>query len=282
MLLAKETVEEAIVTLLRARELKGSQLHAALARRGHTVSYQAVFNALKKLLQQEVVLKKKTYYGLNYVWLKRLAQFSSATRPAPGVAPLFPIEDMSEGDRVTYNFDNLNKAGAFWMHVHQILLDSLKPRQVAVLYSTVEWTSLVREAQDTEWARTAAKTDKLTLFAIGRANAHDRAYKSQHESGNLIIQVGKSYGFHSGYYLNVFNDFVVELTVPTSVGDQLEALFAAAMDSKVLANNLLDSGLNASPVQLVIKKNHTHAHRLFKKIAKDFYIPRGYSSPHLG
>jgi hypothetical protein len=278
MLCATETVEETIVELLRNQEMGGKKLRAELEKKGISVSSQAVYNALKKLTQQEVVLKKRTSYGLNYVWLKRLSAFSKVPSDSESSA-LFRLEDLHEGDSVTYHFKDLNSAGAFWMHIHQIILDSLMPNEIAALYSTNEWTSVVRAPQDMEWAETAAKSNKLTLFAIGKSNQHNKSYKSKYESGNLIISVGNDYGFPLGYYLNVFNDYIVELIVPSSVEGKITQIFKEITKPADLrsALNAIDSkGLK---IKLVIKKNHSQAKRLFRKVAKDFYIPQKYSSP---
>ncbi len=272
MLCAKETVEEAIISLLRRGESGGKQLRTDLKNRGISVSSQSVYKALKKLIQEEVILKNGTKYGLNYVWLKRLQKFS---KPLGGQDfSLFNPDDLKEGERDIYYFNNLNRAGAFWMHVHQLLLDGLKSREVAVLYSTNEWTSIIRKMEDTEWARTASESDKLTLFAIGQDNYHNRLYKKEHAAANLQINVGQKYNFPVGYYLNVFNDYIVELVLPLSVEEKLGKLFTKPIDKKELNNALEEAGIYSCKVKLVVKRNHKLAQKLFKRISKDFYIPK--------
>lgn len=276
MLCAAETVEETIVSILREDVMGGRLLHEELVKRGIHVSSQAVYNALKKLLSQEVVLKKRTIYELNYVWLKRLHRFS---RTDSENSDLFRLDDLEDGDNAIYYFKNLNSAGAFWMHIHQILLDHLNPNQIAVLYSTNEWTSVIRQQQDTEWATTATRSNKLTLFAIGKSNPHNKTYKNQHESGNLQISVGKTYGFPAGYYLNVFNDYIVELIVPSALEEKISKNFQENADSVYLAKLLTGIGASATKVKLIIKRNPNQARKLFRKIAKDFHIPKEYNSP---
>ncbi len=277
MLCAAETVEETIVSILKKQELGGKKLRTELHKKGIDVSSQAVYNALKKLISQEVVLKKRTSYGLNYVWLKRLSMFSQ-TAGSSEASALFRLQDLHEGDSATYHFKNLNSAGAFWMHVHQILLDSLHPNEVVALYSTNEWTSVVRAPQDIEWAETAAKSDKLTLFAIGKLNPHNKTYRSTYESGNLQISVGNDYGFPIGYYLNVFNDYIVELRVPVAVEERITKAFREHTNPVELHEALVSLNSKSIKIKLVIKKNHAQAKRLFRKVAKDFHIPRQFSS----
>lgn len=273
MLCAKETVEEAITILLRTKESGGKQLRSGLKDRGISVSSQSVYKALKKLIGEEVVLKNGTKYGLNYVWLKRLQKFSKPLGDHQDFS-LFNPNDLLEGGRDVYYFNNLNRAGAFWMHIHQLLLDRLKPNQVAVLYSTNEWTSIIRKPEDSEWAKTAAESDKLTLFAIGKDNYHNQLYKKEHARDNLQISVGKTYNFPTGYYVNVFDDYVVELFLPVVIDEKLSKIFMKPIDTADLDQILEDAGVYSCKVKLVVKRNHKLAHKLVSKISKDFYIPK--------
>ncbi|MES2216076.1 MAG: hypothetical protein V4481_02160 [Patescibacteria group bacterium] len=278
MLCAIERVDEAIVSLLREKELKGKELRIRLASQGIQVSSQAVYNALKKLIGEEVVLKKGTLYSLNYVWLKRLNQFSKLPEVR---STLLDLQSMKEGDKDSYEFNNLNRAAIFWMHIHQILLDSLKSKQIAALYSANEWTSIIRKPGDLEWAKTAIKNDKLTLFAIGQKNQHNIDYKVAQSSGNLQISVGNTFDFAPGYYLNIFNDYVVELVMSDSVGRKLNQIFDESGSSDQLMQKVVDRGLHASKIKLIIRKNHNLAQKLFRRISKDFYIAKEFSSPLL-
>lgn len=270
MLCANQTVEEKIVFLLRKQEVGGRKLHELLAVEGIHVSLQATYNALKKLVSQEVVLKNRTIYSLNYVWLKRLNQFSQAQKQ-----PL-SFEEMSEGDKYIYHFNDLNKAGAFWMHIHQVLMDTMETNGVVVLYSSNEWTSVIRKNADIEWAAMASNNTRLSLFAIGQKNAHNILYKKEHGSGNLQINIGKSYGFHSGYYLNVFNDYVVELVLPQSVADKINKIFDICKTEQELRSALDEAGVYSCRVSLIVKRNKKQAQKLFKKVAKDFYIAKRF------
>lgn len=278
MLCATETVEEALVSLLRKGAAGGKQLHAELSKMGIPVSPQAVYNALRKLLIQEVILKKGTIYEINYVWMKRVHRFSRVESEA---SDLFRLQDLENGDSAIYHFKSLNSAGAFWMHIHQILLDQLMPNQVAALYSTNEWTSVIRGPQDKEWATTASRSNKLTLFAIGKSNQHNKTYKRQHEAGNLKIGVGKTYGFPAGYYLNVFNEYVVELSIPSSIEDEITRIFQETSDTSKLKELMISIDSKGSKIRMVIKKNPAQAKRLFRKVAKDFHISKDFQSLHL-
>lgn len=279
MLCALERVDESIVSMLREKELKGKELRIRLASKGIRISSQAVYNALKKLIGEEVILKKGTLYSLNYVWLKRINQFSQLPEVR---STLLDLQNMQEGDKDSYEFNNLNRAAIFWMHIHQILLDSLQPKQIAVLYSANEWTSIIRKPEDLEWAKTAIKADKLTLFAIGQKNKHNSTYKAVQTSGNLQISVGNTFDFPAGYYLNVFNDYVVEFVMLDSVGKKLNQIFNESSDGDQLIQKVIDSGLYTCKVKITIRKNHNLAKKLFKRIAKDFYISKDFSSPLLG
>lgn len=281
MLCAEENVEESIISLLKARKSGGKQLRLDLQKIGISVSSQSVYNALKRLVQEEVVIKEGTKYLLNYVWLKRLYRFSEPIKTENQDFSLFNPSDLSEGERDVYQFNNLNRAGVFWMHIHQILLDSLESSQIVVLYSTNEWTSAIRGQADAEWAKTAAKSDKLTLFAVGDNNYQNRNYKKDHTSGNLQINVGKTYGFEKGYYMNVFNDYVVELFIPSLIDEKISEIFNKNIGKEELISAVNESEIYNCKVKLVVRKNRLVAKKLFKRISKDFYIPPMYSSPIL-
>lgn len=274
MLCARENVEESIISLLRKKNSGGKKIRADLEKMGILVSSQSVYKALKKLIGEEVVLKNGTIYGLNYVWLKRLNQFSSPSKGKSKEFLLFKPGDLLEGEQDTYYFNNLNRAGAFWMHIHQILLDDLKPNQTVVLYSTNEWTSIIRKSADSEWAKTAIENSNLTLFAIGQDNLQNRDYKSKHSKGNLQINVGKTYNFPTGYYLNIFNDYIVELILSKEVDNKITELFKKHTDKIMLYQELVDAGVYNCKIKLSVKRNQKKAQKLFKRISKDFYVPR--------
>jgi DNA-binding PadR family transcriptional regulator len=270
MLLAEETTEDHVVKILSKEELGGKRVREELKKSGIDISYQAVYKILKKLRKQEVILKNKTKYSINYVWLKRLQLFSSKDKSGSA----FIFQNLREGDKITYQFKDLNRAGSFWMHVFQVFFDQ-KDIKVAIAYSPNEWTFVVREEQDVEWASTVRKhPEKITLFALGEKNKHNQEYKQKNNKENLKINVGKTYGFKKGYYFNVFNDYVVEMILPESVDEKISRILESNPRQKDLERLFMDKGILNTKSKLVIKRKKKLADKLYKKITQDFYLPK--------
>lgn len=272
------TKEEQVVFLLKTKEMTGREIFNSMSSKSGPVSRQSIYNILSKLLKQEVVVKQATKYSLNYVWLMRLNEFTNIARQKS----TFTFHELDEGEKITYRFQNLEKTSTFWMHTFQVLYNRMPLKSAVPIYSSHEWTDIVRPDQDKEWREIVANGPNLVLFSIGDSSKLNKDYAKKYSHKNLVIHSGKTYGFSKGYYLNVFGDYLVEVRVPESLALLMDKLFVKQGDRRALKSSLIFGGLFNKKITLTIRRNKVTAQKLYRRLTKDYFIPKGFRSASSG
>jgi hypothetical protein len=234
---------------------------------------QAVYTALKELLRSEIVAKVGSQYFLSRVWLQKMQQlFSQQTTQELQNDAIFHLRD---GESISYRFPSLMASDVYWAHVFDLLTDWIPKERPIIVWNPHEWFVLGRTHVEQSVFRQFQLKKKYALYAIQGTTALDRAFKKDWVNSHVSIHVGDDNNFPTHYYVNVFDDFILEVFVDKQVAAAIEDFYENTKTLSAAKITEFESLITKNyPVRMKLSRNKKKALVLRKKIAKNFYLPK--------
>lgn len=279
MIFAEKTrIEEYIIELLDKGSLDGPHiLNALQVDYSPTVTKQAVYKSLRKLLSEEVINKPGTTYSLNRIWLQRIKSFTD--RHVSGLLnnDHTGVLDFEDGDSVTYRFKNPFLMDVTWGHLYDIIFEANEQHQVMLNHHPHEWLMLSRTETENFWLKQINMKKKMLLFTISGKTPLDKKFQKNWSSDYVKINLSESYGLKPNQYLSVVGDYLFEITTDPEFEKRVDQFFT----EHDYIDEAAQKQINAISKQkykskLKLSKNKKKADMWRKKYKNDFYIPKPY------
>jgi hypothetical protein len=266
----KKTVDEMLVTLLAVRPYsKGPALVSAVATARRGVTKQAVYAALRSLRVLGVVGKNKEGYFLNTVWMSKVvSMFDSVAQSA-----LDPVLSLNLRSRVSYTFTDLITCDQYWSHIFSVLFAQLPAGRGVFVWNPHEWFVLGNESVERSVFASMEKSNKKAFYSIGGSTQLDIKFKQGWENKAVSISVGSGDVFAETKYINVFDEYVIEVTIPADMAKNIEKFYVRGADDEKARQEFKRIVSNRGTVRMVIERNIDKAAKLRKKIGADFLVP---------
>jgi hypothetical protein len=273
----KKKVEDQIITLLVQGPLTTTALIDAIKKDRSSVTKQAVYKALRKLREDEVVAHKKTNVALSSVWLNKLSLFveqahlNYKTANRPGLAFL----RLKEGEKMAYVFKTLESTDMFWVHVFDALFDTT-PKEIPVLiYNPHDWFLFARHESEMFLLERFKKAKKKLYLLVGHREKLDLA------ALKYVVTAGSEYAALtsppfplSNYYANVFGDFLIEVWLDAKISKEVDLFYKKTVQFDERAKQKLFNIVKKSGrTKLVISRNKRKATKMYTLFRKHFLIP---------
>jgi len=173
MLLAqKQSIEDLVAENLAKNPYStGPQLVAMVNRTRENTTKQAVYAALKTLIQSEVVAKVGHTYFLSRVWLSRVNHLFQTQRERETIRDA--VFDLREGESISYHFPSLLSCDTYWAHVFSMLTEWVDPSIPIIIYMPHEWFVIGRTEVEKDIFKGFEDSKKLALFTIGGSSPLD-------------------------------------------------------------------------------------------------------------
>lgn len=239
---------------------------------------QGVYAVVRKLKAQEVVVVHGKKASLNLLWLNRLEKFLEDARAALGESggAADSFLGLRDGEKISYAFRDPVSADPFWGHALELLAAASKTDEPVYLYNPHDWFLLARRDSELASMRAiAAKGKRWCLTVAGNAPADRAIAKDFDGDQSQYHMAGKSPFPKADRYLNVIDDFIIEVAIDPAAASRLEQWYrdTAHVDEK--AARRLQSIVSArSKTKLVISRNRRKAERLKRPLRKSFYLPK--------
>ena len=273
----KTRIEEYIVEILDKNPLKGPDILKQIEDSFGPTTKQAVYKALRKLVQGEVINKHNTHYSLNRVWLQKIRQFSNRHIQEPKSVDVSNILNFINGDSVTYNLKSPFLLDITWGHLYDIIYEANPVHQVMLNAHPHEWLILSRPETEKFWLKRFTQDKKMMCFTLKESSFLDMKFKKEHSSEYVKINLNESYGLNLNQYLAVLGDYVFEVTIDSAFGEKINKLF---METDKLDDITQEKITVLSKLKyrskLKLSKNKKKADFWRTKFKKDFYIPKPY------
>jgi hypothetical protein len=140
-----------------------------------------------------------------------------------------------------------------------------------------EWFIIGRSKEDIEMFKLIQRERKLVFYSVSGKTELDKKFKKQLTSNSAKINIGNTLPFKQNYYLNVFDDFILEIYLDKKLTEKIENFYKKHNDI-TLANMTEFENLikEKYPVRMKISRDKKKAAKLRKQLSKDFYIPSEY------
>lgn len=274
----KTRIEEHIIELLDKGATEGAQLLIKLQKDySPTVTKQAMYLALRKLIKEEVINKSSTYYSLNRVWIQKMRAFTERhTDSSSNIDPM-NILDFEDGESVTYKFKNPFTLDITWGHLYDILFEDNDTHQVMLNHHPHEWLMLSRTETESFWLNQINKQKKMMLFTISGNTALDSQFQKEWSSDYVKINIGESYTLKPNQYLSVLGDYIFEITTDPKFEERVDRFFKENKTIDDSAKKQIEAiSKRKYKSKLKLSKNKKKADAWRKKYKQDFYIPKPY------
>ena len=276
MLLAqKQSIEDLVAENLAKNPYStGPQLVAMVNKTRENTTKQAVYTALKALMESEVVAKVGHTYFLSRVWLSKVEALFQTQKERETVRDA--VFDLREGESISYHFPSLLSCDTYWAHVFSMLTEWISPEVPIMIYMPHEWFVIGRTEVEKGVFKGFEDNKKLALFTIGGTTPLDMQFKREWKSAYVQTHLSDTELFARNYHLHIFGDFLIEVFIAEDLAKEIDAIYTSR--EKLSANDIkcFEELINKkSPVRMRISRKPAKAARLRRQLGKYFYIPKG-------
>ena len=275
MLLAqKQSIEDLVAENLAKNPYStGPQLVAMVNKTRENTTKQAVYTALKALMDSEVVAKVGHTYFLSRVWLSKVEKLFQTQKKRETVRDA--VFDLREGESISYHFPSLLSCDTYWAHVFSILTEWIDPSVPIMIYMPHEWFVIGRTEVEKDIFKGFEDSKKLALFTIGGSSPLDMQFKRDWKSEYVQTHLSDTESFKRNYHAHIFGDFLIEVFIAEELAQEIDVFYAthktATPESIATFEKLITK---KSPVRMKISRKKKKANRLRRQLSKNFYVSR--------
>lgn len=275
MRLFDSSIEASIVNHIKGGAKTATEIIDTLRIGNKKVTKQAVYQALRKLKKEEVIVVSKKNISLSQVWLEKINTFFESANQLNNTKIKEPFLNLTEGDSILYSFKTPYLTDQFWAHAFLILVATTSNKEPVCVYNPHEWFMITRQDSERALLKQIETYNKTGLFLIGHNDYIDRDVKKYFSSKNFQYHADPKVGFPENYYMNIFEDYILEVWIDKKVALEIDGWYKttknlASMDKEELIEIVHKFGRNKMRISRSKKRSKT----LRKLFAKDFYIPK--------
>jgi len=229
-------------------------------------SYQAVYKAVKELMERGILKEKDNGYEIDIAWVKELQSFTDIVETnyyaKEKLNNFSGLKESKRGeDMVVLTFESLFDAEKYLYYFMKIEL--LKKRNKVVCYQTnYDWRPLFYlRAEYNYFTKLRKRRHKFYFFSSGSSSLDESSRKFYKSLG---VNVRKSRNMFANNLL-VFSDYFIQIFIPKSVEDKIERFMRE--EEKINLLKVLDT---KGPIKIVVYKDKSLAEERSRQILKTF------------
>ncbi len=273
----KSLIEEYVVEILDRGPQSGPDIHNEINANLRIVTKQAIYRALRGLIQEEVIIKQSSKYSLSRIWLQKIKQFSNRHLSEQTVTETTNVLEFENGESVTYSFKNPFLLDITWGHIYDLVYESIPTHWANLNYHPHEWLFMSRPESERFWLNRFVEDKKMICFSIGGTSFLDKTFQKEFSSDYVKINLGESYGLKPNQYLAVVGDFVFEVTTAEAFELKVQEFFGQVDSLKSVDQERITAiSKMRYRSKLKISRNKKKAEMWRRKFKQDFYIPKPY------
>ncbi len=269
-----ESLESRIISLLHAHTMEAMEIVAALRKRTPVLTKQAVYQILRRLRKEEIIVLSKKSYVLSDIFIDRAVGFFEAARSAQKKSLRSDsFLNLSDGEYISYHFKNPYFADQFWAHAFSILSQFANKDMPIMVYNPHEWFFIAREASERSTFSIPYKSGIPTLLLIGHTDPLDKDTKKKMENELLQYHMKEMPRLKGNYYVNIFNDYLIEVWLSQKAAVAIDSWYKKTKILTEDARQELQAIINKEErSRMRISRDKKRATRLAKLFKKDFVL----------
>jgi hypothetical protein len=233
-----------------------------------------VYQALRHLKKEEVIIEIQREVSLSSIWLNRLGDFTQQTlrHYKMNDQPSINFMRLGEGEKISYSFRTFEKTDIFWGHAFQVLADNMPSSVPMLSYTPHDWFFLARpESEIFLFNKLRERNKRIYLIAGGRTELDLETARFFDNEYSFYYASPKSLFKRENYYLSVFNDYLIEVWFDPGVSRMIDDLYREACGfDATIKSRLLDIITHDGKNKFVISKNTRKIHATRKLFMKTF------------
>ena len=279
--LTQKSLEDRIIHYVHKQPFIIVDLIKELQHDRNGTTKQAVYTAIRKLKEEEVVVVYKKQISLNKVWVQKMTEFFSVAKHnyLEGNIMDSSFLNFADGDRVSYRFQSPFVTDQYWAHVFSVLTDSIPKDVPVMLYNPHQWFIAVRPESELPLIQEFEKQQRMLCTSVAGSTPIDKSMKKLYDGEYAKYSVGADLGLGNHRYINIFGEYIIDVYLDIEVSEKIENFYVDTQkltEEKIaeLRNIVSQKGKN----RFVISRNAKRAHKLRKQLAKNFFIPEPFRS----
>lgn len=276
LFLNNHQTESCIIKSLQQGGLTGPQIIEEIKKIKPAITRQAVYAALRRMMREEIITKAKQRYTVNRLWVKDMSAFAQALLHETDARDLIPILDLKDGDKIVYTFQDPLTMDRYWGHIFDSVLKAHDSGQPIFVYYPHDWMWYARPQTEAFFLEQFERDQVLCFLSIGGKTPMDKLFKERWHGDMLQINIGKTYSLKNNTMINILGDFLFEVTIDQNLARAVETIYTHDYPEETVRERIQKLITNNYKTKLVLTRNKKRAQSLAKKIAKDFYFPKGY------
>lgn len=268
----KQSIEDIIIEKLAKNPyIDGVSLVSLVKEVRSKTTKQAVYIALQNLKENEIVAKVKDKYFLTRIWLSKVNQLFKNKEQLTKDA----IFDLKEGESISYHFPSLYICDTYWAHVFNLLIEWTPENRPIFVWNPHQWFAIARNDVETNIFKEYIAKNKKAYYLIPGNQPLDQEFARTWKNPNVSIAIGDKTSFAHSYYLNVFDDFIIEVFVDMKLANSIERFYVT--HPKLTPEGTLELEqliAEKHPIRMKISRKKEKAFLLRKKLSKNFLIPK--------
>jgi hypothetical protein len=270
----KKSIEDIVVEILaKSPYIKGPDLVIKINEIRPKTSKQAIYTALKFLLENEVVAKVGSEYFISRLWLNKLSKlFETQKEKEISEDAIF---NLKEGESISYYFPNLLTCDTYWGHIVNILIDWVPGNCPIFIWNPHNFFIVGRNEIEKDIFKAFERKNKYGFYITRGKTELDVNFKKTWTSKFVSINTDDVISFNDFYYLNIFGDLIVEVFLNKQLVSDIDVFYSKnheiTLENKLFFKSILEK---KHSVRMKISRNKSKAAKLRKKMSKNFFIPK--------
>lgn len=271
----KQSIEDLIIEVLAKNPyIEGPNLVTLINEVRPKTTKQAVYFALKSLLESETVAKVGSKYFLSRAWLFKISQLFESKNHLMSDA----IFNLKDKESISYYFPSLLTCDTYWVHIFSLLIEWTPNYRPIFIWNPHEWFVVGRKNEETNIFNEYRDKNKFVYYLIQGNSPLDKEFRDTWSSDNVSIAIGSKLSFANNYYFNVFDEYIIEVFINQKLAVEIEQFYSA--NTELTPDNIhtFETLITKKyPVRMRISRKKEKAELLRKKMAKPFFIPKNLS-----
>lgn len=275
-----DSIEYSIIEKLQKESLSPVFLIGELRKKKPSLTKQAVYQAIRKLRQLEIVIVSTQRVSLSSVWIDKMHEFFIQAKNAyQGTADTErnyreDFLSMEDGDKITYVFKTHQHVEAFWNHTSNALRRIMPADEPLYIYAPHEWAMLVRQETERRLMKLGQEEGHPWYFYVPYKDPLDEYIRQFFNKPSLLYNNEKHY-FKENIYINTHGDYIIEVATDPKTQKSIDDFYKtySVWDGAAKARlNFIVSHMKGKN-KLTISRNAKKASKYKQLFKKYFPMP---------
>jgi hypothetical protein len=259
-----EDLEDKIIKLTLREPASIKSIHTRLNSE-KPLSLRAVYKAIDKLMEAQVLIKLGKRVIVDQEWLRRVGEkLHSAPIPMP-----------SAGERVVYTFASMDRVDAFWKTIVLPTEESFSLKEIFFYNPHNFWPYIPeRKESEEEYYRHFETVNQHAFLTVGGDSEADKEGKRAYQTEYMQIDTRNIAALPRTDHFTVAGPFIINGRLQKRTATCIDELYASNRSIKDILPELLEICRNPGSIKFIIENNPLKAKKLRKLLARNFYFPQ--------